>query len=310
MSEEEVHDEPSPVEGRLIDAHCLLLDTPESRDIVYNHTAFCQTSLPYRNPGSVTRILRRNGQISVAFNAGYLMNSSGDGCLMGLPYGPRARLVLIHLMTQAVLTKSPRVELENSLTGFAKKLGLASSGRNIRTLREQMQRMAACSVQIMLHSSQEQFQAHILENLQLFMPKEPNQRVLWPSYVELNAKFFESLLKHSVPLDPRALAALKHSSAALDCYQWLAQRLHRVRNPTLVPWTSLFEQLGGTSKTVRSWKQSFLGKKGRAGVLPQVLMVYPAAKEAIEISGRGLILSQAEPPIPRWGKVQRGRYLT
>ena len=64
MSTDELHAEPSPVEGRLIDAHCLLLADPEPQAVAYNHTIFCQTSLPFRNPGDdvreVTRVGRRH----------------------------------------------------------------------------------------------------------------------------------------------------------------------------------------------------------------------------------------------------------
>ena len=324
MSTDELHDEPTPVEGRLIDAHRLLLDEPEPRDVAYNHTIFCQTSLPYRNPGDdVREVTRKNGAITVEFTAGKVLDRNGDFAPIGLPYGPRARLVLIHLMTQAVLNRSPRVELEDSLTAFARSLGLANGGRDIRTLREQMRRMAACSVHIgvdlrrvpQAKAAAVQLQAHLVEGLQLYMPKEPRQRVLWPSYVELNHRFFDHLLQHAVPLDPRALEGLKHSAAALDFYQYLAQRLHRVKSSrgTLVPWRALHQQLGGGSRHVTPWKANFLGGrrradgKRRAGVLSQVLAVYPAAAEAVEVRENGLHLRQAEPPVPKWGYVQQRR---
>jgi hypothetical protein len=40
--------------------------------------------------------------------------------------------------------------------------------------------------------------------------------------IELTPKFFASLTEFAVPLDARALAALKHSALALDVYTWLA----------------------------------------------------------------------------------------
>ena len=60
------------------------------------------------------------------------------------------------------------------------------------------------------------------------MPKDADQRVLWPSTVTLSADYFASLQQHAVPLDPRAIAALAGSALALDVYVWLAQRLHRI----------------------------------------------------------------------------------
>src|SRR4051812_43702144 len=45
------------------------------------------------------------------------------------------------------------------------------------------------------------------------------------SVVRLDADYFDSLTKHAVPLDSRAVAALAHSALDLDVYTWLAQRL-------------------------------------------------------------------------------------
>ena len=60
----------------------------------------------------------------------------------------------------------------------------------------------------------------------------------------MSLDYFESLTRHAVPLDERAIAALAHSAMALDVYCWLAQRLHRIPEgkPQFVPWAALFEQ--------------------------------------------------------------------
>ena len=44
---------------------------------------------------------------------------------VGLPFGPKPRLVLYHLNAEALRTQSPVIELEDSLTAFVKRtLGL------------------------------------------------------------------------------------------------------------------------------------------------------------------------------------------
>ena len=52
--------------------------------------------------------------------------------------------------------------------------------------------------------------------------------------------FFESLMKHAVPLNLAAVARLSHNAMALDGYTWLANRLHRVdpNKPAFVPWVA------------------------------------------------------------------------
>jgi hypothetical protein len=52
--------------------------------------------------------------------------------------------------------------------------------------------------------------------------------VLWPSTIQFSTRYFESLMKHAVPLNETAIARLSHNAMALDVYTWLAQRLHRV----------------------------------------------------------------------------------
>ena len=67
-----------------------------------------------------------------------------------------------------------------------------------------------------------------------------------PGVIELTPKFFASLTEFAVPLDARALAALKHSALVLDVYTWLAHRLLRVKRVTgeRVTWKNLRDQFG------------------------------------------------------------------
>jgi len=51
-------------------------------------------------------------------------------------------------------------------------------------------------------------------------PKKPHQINLWDSWVELGEKFYEALTAAPVPVDTRALRALKRSPLALDLYAW------------------------------------------------------------------------------------------
>src|SRR4051812_34858011 len=113
--------------------------------------------------------------------------------------------------------------------------------------------------------------SQIVSAFDLWFPKQPDQRVLWPSTVRLSEEYFQSLGQHAVPLDHRAVAALASSSMALDVYVWLAQRLHRVPpgNPQFVPWAGLYEQFGQGFTRVRDFRRRFLQ------TLHQVMASYP-----------------------------------
>jgi len=58
-----------------------------------------------------------------------------------------------------------------------------------------------------------------------WLDQDGSQPTLWPGSLELTQDFYNTLLDHAVPLDYRALSALKHSALALDVYTWLAHRL-------------------------------------------------------------------------------------
>src|SRR5215472_11424689 len=92
----EKHKPLSPIRQRL-----LTMPLGEVDKLVYEHTVLCQTSMPYRDPGEDTRIWRRrNGAIQLELQAGRALDpSQGEFIDIGLPFGPKARLILFHLNT-------------------------------------------------------------------------------------------------------------------------------------------------------------------------------------------------------------------
>jgi hypothetical protein len=107
------------VQKRAIDASVeISLSPPE--DIAYQHTVFCQTCLPYRNPGDEVREWRRQqGRALMLIEAGQAYDPERqDYVKVGLPYGPKARLILAHLNAEALRQDSPIVAVEDSFTAF------------------------------------------------------------------------------------------------------------------------------------------------------------------------------------------------
>ena len=71
-------------------------DDPAS--VLYMHTVFCQTSMPYRDPGPAVREWQREqGRASCLIEAGRARDPrTGEWLLVGLPFGPKPRLILAH----------------------------------------------------------------------------------------------------------------------------------------------------------------------------------------------------------------------
>lgn len=287
---------PTGVQQRLIESSVrIAADDPEA--LLYQHTVFCQTGLPYRNPGVSVRVWeQRQGKVALRVEAGVANDPERDEFVeLGLPFGPKPRLILAYLNSEALKNGSPMIEVEDSLTAFVRRLRVDTNGRNLRTLKDQLGRLSTATVRLAVRDGERGFQvnAQIIDAFDLWFPKDARQRVLWPSVVELSHRYFESLQRHAVPLDERAVASLAHSAMGLDIYAWLAQRLHRIdpKKPQFIPWTGLKAQFG--------WHYGRMDKF-KAVLRRTVSMVqtqYPGAK--LELDQAGATLRNSPPPVKR-----------
>src|SRR3954451_20864501 len=283
----------TPTTKRLIDAHAEIIADPAD-EIAFLHSVLCQTGLPYR-PTDLRRWQRRQGAATLLIEAGSALDPrTGDFVELGLPHGERPRLILIHLSTEAVRTSSPTIDVGGSLTAFARSLGIDTNGPSIRQFKDQLARLAASTVRfgVVADGRAVQINTQIVSGIDLWMPKDADQRILWPSTVTLSADYFASLQRHAVPLDPRAIATLAGSALALDVYVWLAQRLHRIEGkPQTITWAALKAQFGVGYAELRQFRAKFVP------LLREVQLVYPAAR--LDVTDAGLVLHNSRPPISK-----------
>src|ERR1700688_2899058 len=209
----------TPIQRRLWNAATDIM-TNQSKQIDFLHTVQCQCVLPYRNPGEHVREWdRHQGNATLRIEAGGALDpKTNEYVKLGLPYGEMHRL------------------------------GIDTSGPQLRHLKDQLTRLANATVRMGFVEQGHTIQVNtqIVTALDLWYPEEPSQKVLWPSPVRLSSDFFASLGRHAVPLDNRAIRGIAHSSLALDIYTWLAQRMHRIpaERPQFIPWTGLYDQFG------------------------------------------------------------------
>ncbi len=284
------------IQKRIADAAVKIYQDPGGeKNAVFQHSILCQTYLPYRNPHDQTAWERRQGNAILKIETNKIIDPvSGEMIPIGLPYGPKARLILAHINTEAVKTGEREVNVGDSMTAFVRRLGLDTGGRTENTIKDQLRRLAASFVTLAYKDgkSYSQKQSFIIEMFDVWFPKDDRQRVLWESTIELGEKYFQSLMEHAVPLDERALAALSHNCLAMDMYTWLAQRLHRVpgNKPQFVGWQDMKEQFGLGYKDMKDFKKRFRKE------LKTVMLEYPRA-DIREIRGKGFRLFNSPPPI-------------
>src|SRR5580698_10078542 len=127
----------TPIQRRLWNAATDIM-TNQSKQIDFLHTVQCQCVLPYRNPGEHIREWdRHQGTATLRVEAGSALDpNTGEFVKLGLPYGEKPRLVLIYLASEAVRTGEPVVDVEGSMTAFARSLGVETNGQQLKSLKD------------------------------------------------------------------------------------------------------------------------------------------------------------------------------
>ncbi len=290
--------ETTPVKKRLSDAQfTMVMDKAGIEDAIFQHSIFCHTFFPYRNLKEVTSWKQEQGDIKLAVQSLETLNrETGKFENVGIPYGTKSRLILMHLNTNAIQTQNPVIDVGATMSQYIKELGLSVQVNSIREVKEQLKRIQASNISLAYCDADYslEIRLQIIKKVENWLTKDERQRVFWDSSIELSKDYFESLMKHAIPLDKRAIGALSHNAMALDIYAWLAQRLHRINpaKPQFVSWKNLKDQFGQGYGRMDNFKQAF-----RQSLL-LAKVEYMAAKFD-EDKNKGFYLYNSPSPIPQ-----------
>lgn len=284
--------------------------------------ALVLATMPYKDPKADV-FKRQNGDFNLRIVAGY------EG---GIPFGIYPRLLMSWVATEAVRTKSPVIELGDSLSQFLRDvLEVRSSSGGARgtatRVTEQMKRLFGSLITAQYSGGLEGrgFRLRnvmIAEGLQLaddftdalgldeaapdtdlqkgkedklWVPQVRELAGSWKSEVSLSDSFFRECITRPVPIDLRAYRALRGSPLAMDVYTWLTYRMSYLqRRSRPIPWEALMHQFGSTYSTASAVRDF---KKAFITALRAVTTVY--SKANVEVTDNGLILAPSPPHITR-----------
>lgn len=254
------------------------------------HSVLAICSLPYtRQASDVREWSSKQGKMSLLVTAGKLMSpESGEWVDQPLPYGSRARLLMLHTCSEAIRQNSPVVEIEDSLTGFIRSMGFAVTGGKNGTLtsfKQQINALAACKMQIGLWdgSRSKTVNTQPFSAIDVWFPTAPQQKMLWPSTVTFSQDFFNTLTKHALPINARAVRAFAGSPRKLDMLFWLGYRLHALNEPLKISWEALQEQWGINYSRASNFKRDFVKE------INEIKEVFP--KLPVKIHEKGCTIS-------------------
>ncbi|MBI1318966.1 MAG: pirin [Candidatus Hydrogenedens sp.] len=282
-------------ERKLVDIAATVLEE-ESNALGITYSGFCLTSLPHRRLPDGISWKRQSPKLTLLVEPGQLLDGRGDVKSYGVPYGSRARLILLYLQTEAVRNRSPEVELGRSMRNWLERMGTTTGGKSYIDVRDQASRISACRMTFFWPSGPDDRaigfskESIVQSGIQLYDWDDEQPR-LWVDTVRLSDSFFNALKKHPVPIWEPAVRHIANQSMAIDIYIWLAYRLRVLEKPTPITWAAAYAQFGAGYKEIRHFRPRF------AESLKMALAVYPDAKVDID-DDTGLTLHPSRPPIP------------
>jgi hypothetical protein len=270
-------------------------EPPTSRDLRHIHSVLAICGLPTkRQPLDVRRYVKEQGQMSLAVYAQDLPNAEGKLVPQPLPWGPKARLILMHLCSEAVRQKSATIEIADTFTAFVRDMGFPDSGGAkgpLTAFREQLNALAACTMRLTAWNGTtvktKSFQP--IEEFELWLSGDPSQRSLWPSKVTFSPTMYESLQRHALPVNVKAVKAFAGSASKLDLYFWLGYRLHNIERPLHISWNALRSQFGEGFARERDFRRQLADDLGH---ITEVFRKLP-----IRITDDGITLQPADPDV-------------
>ena len=174
-----------PVARRITKATDEILSIPPDQ-ADFLHLVLCQVGMP-RSATKERTFVRENGFVSLSLEAGRLWLGK-KWVDQPLPYGPKPRLAMIHVSTEAVRTKSRIVEIGHSQREFLRWLGIDPSGGShggLTLFKKQIQALAVCRLSLGMTSGDGKdmtLDAKPFRRFEAWSSPDGDQRSIWPHF--------------------------------------------------------------------------------------------------------------------------------
>jgi hypothetical protein len=263
----------------------------EEAGVGFLYSGWCQAALPHKKLADEAVWKVQTERVTLVVEPGRRNLLGDDTEFVGVPYGSRARLILLYLQSEALRTKSRDVELGRSLHAWLGRLGIPIGGKSFRDVREQADRLSRCRLTFHVQQGGRAglINQNIVDAAMFVAGDDGGQDSLFVETARLSETFFQQLQKHPVPLEEPAIKAISNNSQALDVYCWLAYRLHVLPAARTITWPSLYAQFGSSYKKLAHFKMRYVDS------LKVAVAVYPGAD--VDLDERGLIIRPSPPPV-------------
>ena len=263
----------------------------EDGGIGFIFSGWAQAALPHRRLEDSAVWQLDTERVTLLIEPGRRAVAGGEPQWVGVPFGSRARLIMLYLQSEALRTKSREIELGRSLNAWLVRLGIPVGGKSFKDVREQAERISRCRLSFHMHAGVRQglVNQNIMDTAMFVEERDTAQGTLFLETARLSETFFEQLQRHPVPLEESAIRSINNNSMALDVYCWLAYRLHVLAAPRAITWKALHAQFGTGFARLDHFRTKFQEN------LTLALAVYPAAEVIANV--KGVTLKPSRPPV-------------
>ena len=134
----------TPIQRRMLIASGAIVDG-QPDDPLYTHSVLAQTYFPTtKQLPEIRQWQRRQGHAHLKVDAGQAWHPGRQEFVdIPLPYGPKARLILMHLNSEAVRQRSHVIEVDRSMTAFVARVqDRQPNSRDIAMFKSQLSALA------------------------------------------------------------------------------------------------------------------------------------------------------------------------
>ncbi len=258
----------------------------------YTYPGLGMASLPHRRLPDGASWQLKSDQVTLIMEPGSKPGPGDTAISVGLPYGSRARLILLFMQTTALRTKSLDIHFGRSLREFLTALGVPPGETPNRLVLDQLERLIRC--RISFHVAARDRITFLNDDF-----VQSGGRGKDGYHARLSDRFFHELMTgDALPVDMEAIRQLHSRSAALDLYTWLVGTLPSLDKPMLITWPAIKAQfgrgfnvgVGGEERLWRNFQRSF------RATLDMALAAYIEAE--VKADDHGVTLLPSPAPVP------------
>ncbi|NGM37299.1 MULTISPECIES: replication protein RepA [Methylobacterium] len=273
-------------------------------DVSFLHKGFCIAGLPLRRPkNTMEPWSRRDGRFSLTVEPARFVLPNGCQIEVGVPFGPKARLLSMWLATEA---RDPRRSAGDRwmemgrITEWLQAVGLPVTGGergSIGPTKDQLVRLSFPIFTMILNGDEG---GHVFKRESLIeggafkdddlevWASGGHSAMRWPEALMLSQNAYDRFTRHSIPVPTARLKQVAHNAMAIDILVYLCYRLPLLSHgeSELLTWRDLMAQFG-SSEFASRFKQAF------SESIKRTLDAYPEANVAM--TGEGLVLRHSEP---------------